>query len=114
MSGSPDRDAGLTEASVSRPEFAGDLGTSGVHAMLFPMGSSGDVHPLIGLGLSLKQRGHRITICTSGYFKELIERVGLDYLELGTKEQFLRLANHQICGIPFAVFPTYFATVLIW
>ena len=53
------------------------------------MGSAGDVHPFLGLALALRDRGHRITFLTVQYFEELIRRHGLDYVEIGTTEQFL-------------------------
>ena len=40
-----------------------------------PVGSSGDVHPFVGLGLALKRRGHSVTLITNGYFQPLAERV---------------------------------------
>ena len=70
-----------------------------------PIGSAGDVHPLVGLATSLKLRGHEVTVLTSGYFNELLERRGLDHVELGTKEDFLRLANDPHLWHPYRAFP---------
>ena len=60
-----------------------------MHYILSPFGSAGDVFPMLGLALALKDRGHPITFLANGYFREAVERYGLDYVELGTKEQFL-------------------------
>ena len=46
--------------------------------LLVPIGSAGDVHPFVGLGLALRRRGHDVTVITSGYFEALLRRVGLD------------------------------------
>ena len=62
--------------------------------LLCPVGSAGDVHPFLGLGETLAQRGHRVQVITSGYFEPTVRRVGLEFLELTTAEEFLRLANH--------------------
>jgi len=54
--------------------------------MLPTLGSSGDVHPFIALGLAMKQRGHRVTVLTNPLFQPLIESQGLEFLPLGTLE----------------------------
>ena len=36
--------------------------------ILLPMGSAGDVHPFLAVGLELKARGHAVTVRTSSYF----------------------------------------------
>ena len=52
--------------------------------MLLPtIGSAGDVHPFIALGLALRARGHRATILTNPYFQPLIEQQGLGFLPVG-------------------------------
>ncbi len=57
-----------------------------LHVMLPTLGSSGDVHPFIALGLALKRRGHRATILTNPLFQALIESQGLQFLALGDLE----------------------------
>ena len=53
--------------------------------LLLPtIGSAGDVHPVIALGLALQRRGHRATVITNPLFQELIEQQGLGFLPLGT------------------------------
>ncbi len=59
-----------------------------------PVGSSGDVHPFLGLALALRARGHELTIATSGYFENLVRRTGLEFVEIGTREEFLAVADH--------------------
>ena len=76
--------------------------------LLFPFGSHGDVHPFVGLAVALRSRGHEVTIIVNGYFRELVERVGLDYIEQGSEEEFLEVANnpdlwHPIRGFPHLV-----------
>jgi rhamnosyltransferase subunit B len=57
-----------------------------LNVMLPTLGSSGDVHPFIALGLAMQQRGHRATVLTNPLFQELIESQGLEFLPLGTLE----------------------------
>ncbi|HLN48521.1 MAG TPA: nucleotide disphospho-sugar-binding domain-containing protein [Steroidobacteraceae bacterium] len=55
-----------------------------LQVLLPTLGSAGDVHPFIALGLALRARGHRATILTNPYFQPLIERLGLHFLPVGT------------------------------
>jgi len=52
--------------------------------LLPTLGSAGDVHPFIGLGLALKARGHRATLLTNPYFRSAIEAQGLGFLAVGS------------------------------
>jgi rhamnosyltransferase subunit B len=63
-------------------------GRKQLHVLLPTIGSAGDVHPFIGLGLALRARGHRATILTNPYFEGLIERQGLGFLPVGTIQDF--------------------------
>ncbi len=59
-----------------------------------PMGSHGDVHPVVGLAVAMKARGHKVAVCTNGYFRSLIEKNQLDYIELGTAQEYLDSTSH--------------------
>ena len=52
--------------------------------LLPTIGSAGDVHPVLALGIALRHRGHRATILTNPIFEELIEAQGLGFLPVGT------------------------------
>src|SRR5437868_3349712 len=58
------------------------------HFLPLPMGSSGDVHPFVALGVALRRRGHRVTVITGAYFEGLIRKAGLEFVGLGTVEEF--------------------------
>jgi rhamnosyltransferase subunit B len=58
-----------------------------LQVILPTIGSSGDVNPVIGLGLALKARGHRITVATNAYFRDQVEDHGLGFVELGTRAE---------------------------
>jgi len=51
------------------------------HVILCTVGSSGDVHPFVGLGRALRQRGYRVTVITAGYFRGLVEQAGLEFVD---------------------------------
>ncbi|MGJ8634230.1 MAG: glycosyltransferase [Luteolibacter sp.] len=58
------------------------------HILLLPFGSAGDVFPFIWLGKMLKARGHRVTMVTACLFADVAEKAGLDFIPLGTEEEF--------------------------
>jgi len=57
-----------------------------LHVLLPTLGSSGDVHPVIALGVALRARMHRATIITNPLFQTLIEEQGLQFLPVGSIE----------------------------
>src|SRR5687768_6199245 len=63
-----------------------------MNVILVPVGSHGDVHPFVGLGIALRGRGHRVTVVSSAYFEPLVRRVGLDMVPLGTSELYREIA----------------------
>ena len=64
------------------------------HFLLVTLGSHGDVHPFVGLGRRLIQRGHRVTLATNEHFRPLAESTGLDFEPVGEEADFLALAKH--------------------
>lgn len=61
-----------------------------MHIVLPTIGSAGDVLPVIGLGIALKARGHRVTVLTSPYFQAMIAQAGLELAPVGTVDDFRR------------------------
>ena len=51
--------------------------------LLPTIGSAGDVHPIIDLGIGLKQRGHRATVVTHPLFEQQIRDAGLEFVPMG-------------------------------
>ena len=50
--------------------------------VLATLGSLGDLHPVIGLALELRRRGHVATIATSEFYRNKIGALGLDFRPL--------------------------------
>ena len=65
-----------------------------MNVLLLTLGSHGDVHPFVGLGIRLRQRGHHVALATNGYFKRLVEHARLEFIECGTAEEYLTLATN--------------------
>jgi UDP:flavonoid glycosyltransferase YjiC (YdhE family) len=55
--------------------------------LLPTIGSAGDVHPVVALGIALQRRGHRATIITNPLFQVLIEGQGIGFLPVGTLDE---------------------------
>ena len=50
---------------------------------ILTIGSRGDVHPYVALGVALRRRGHSVRIVTGRGFGDVVEAAGLDYGEIG-------------------------------
>jgi hypothetical protein len=59
-----------------------------------PVGSSGDVHPYIGIGRALRARGHDVVIVTAGAFRDVCERAGLGFHETISAQIFDVMSKH--------------------
>lgn len=59
-----------------------------MHFLMTAFGSYGDVHPIAGLGRTLHQRGHDVTIVANPHFQSVIEAVGAEFLPLGTLDDY--------------------------
>ena len=62
-----------------------------LRVLLPTIGSSGDVHPVLGLGCALKARGHDVIVVTNGIFSGQVRENGLGFIELGTAEEAERI-----------------------
>src|SRR5262245_38043395 len=51
-------------------------------------GSAGDVFPMLGLALALRERGHDIVFATNGHFESLVRAHGLAFDPLGTEQDY--------------------------
>lgn len=72
---------------IDSPAQAVSAGRS-LDILLIALGSAGDVHPFVGLALELRRRGHNVTLSAIGYFAALARRLGLDFVETGSDEQY--------------------------
>ena len=50
--------------------------------LLATIGSLGDLHPMLALGLELQRRGHRITVASTAFYKEKVEALGIGFRPL--------------------------------
>lgn len=64
------------------------------------IGSAGDVLPFVAIGRALRERGHRVTVLTNGFFRSQVEDAGLDFAALGTADDYLRVLSNPDIGHP--------------
>ena len=65
-----------------------------MHFVLVPFGTAGDVYPYMGIGVGLRKRGHRVTVITHSQFRDLVQRFGLDYVDLNDSASYAETMNH--------------------
>ena len=53
-----------------------------MNILLTTIGSSGEAHPFIGVGRSLRGRGHQVTLITNPHFEAAVKSAGLDFVPL--------------------------------
>ncbi|HSI36272.1 MAG: glycosyltransferase [Phycisphaerae bacterium] len=56
--------------------------------LLTPVGSAGDNFPFIGLGARLAANGHRVAVITNDHFAPLIRACGLEFVSIGTEQEW--------------------------
>ncbi|MDR9893049.1 glycosyltransferase [Aetokthonos hydrillicola Thurmond2011] len=68
--------------------------------VLTTIGSLGDLHPLIAIGLRLRERGHSVVFATIQDYRSLIESLGFefyklrpDYIAMDDPEMIARMMN---------------------
>ena len=92
--------------TTRRPETAG-LGEAAPLDVLLPtIGSAGDVHPVIALGIALQKRGHRATVITNPFFEQQVRDSGLDFAAMGSTDDVEKIILdprlwHPIKGFSF-------------
>jgi rhamnosyltransferase subunit B len=66
-----------------------------MNVLLFALGSHGDVHPFVGIGRRLRERGHCVSVAANDYFRPLVEGAELEFLQLGSAEEYRALATDK-------------------
>ena len=53
------------------------------HFVILCVGTRGDVQPFVALARGLMERGHTVTMCTCGQFREFVESHGIRFVSCG-------------------------------
>ena len=70
--------------------------------VLAPVGTRGDVQPLLALGVALSQAGHGVTFCAAESYAPLVREAGLSYARGGREMETLIRERGESLGNPFA------------
>ncbi len=62
--------------------------------LIIAIGSYGDVLPLLGVAVSLKQRGHAVTFFSNDHFAPHVRRFDLDFVALSSSADYDALTDH--------------------
>ena len=57
-------------------------GSGSKRIVMATLGSLGDLHPTLALALELQARGHRVTIASSGFYRDKVEGLGIGFASL--------------------------------
>ena len=63
-------------------------------------GSTGDVHPFVGLGRELQARGHEVFLLANEEFGGMVQGAGLNWIEDGDAATFHRMLDNPDLGHP--------------
>lgn len=81
--------------------------------LLCAIDSAGDVNPFIAIGQELRKRGHRVVLCTSQYFESHARRAGLEFIGLGTAEDYLLIIEDPKLWEPETGFKVFAERVIL-
>lgn len=59
-----------------------------MRVLMATIGTAGDVHPFIAVGLALRARGHEVVLVASPYFKDRVNAAGLGFWPVGSAEAY--------------------------
>jgi len=65
-----------------------------MHFLMTSVGSSGDVHPYIGIGRELRARGHAVTLLAADPHRGAIERAGLAFASIWSEADYHAVTEH--------------------
>ncbi len=57
--------------------------------LMFAMGSGGDVHPSIGVGKALLERGHEVEIHANPHYEKAVHSAGVAFEGIGSEREYL-------------------------
>jgi rhamnosyltransferase subunit B len=63
--------------------------------LLSTIGTMGDAIPFVEIAAELRRRGHETLLLTNACFQEFAERRGIAFHAIGTREEYLRLAQDK-------------------
>lgn len=56
--------------------------------VIYALGTGGDIDPMVAVGIELTRRGYSVSFLSNDYFQPRIEAAGLEFVSVGTLEQY--------------------------
>jgi rhamnosyltransferase subunit B len=79
--------------------------------LIVAIGSVGDVHPFLAIGMAAARRGHEVIVLTSPAFRGLVEVCRLGFRPIGTEEDYRQAMEDPRLWAPRTSFRTLWALV---
>jgi UDP:flavonoid glycosyltransferase YjiC (YdhE family) len=67
-------------------------------------GSYGDLNPCLAIALGLRERGHHVLFITTEFYAPLMNRLGLEFVSILSRQEHLRISSHPDFNHPFRSF----------
>ena len=77
------------------------------HVLIATVGSVGDMHPLLGMGMALQGQGHGVCFAANPVHAERVRACGLPYRALGSKAGFEATADNPALWDPRTAMPVF-------
>ena len=84
-----------------------------MNILVSTLGSYGDVYPFVGLSVQLIRRGHNVTFLTNPFFEKLARKYNLNFVPIGTRQQYEEFSNHPSLFDPRKSLSVFFKTLII-
>lgn len=65
-----------------------------MRVLVASLGSYGDVFPMVAIAARLRARGYNATLFANAHFRSLAQKQGLEFVPLGTEEEYRCFADH--------------------
>jgi len=65
-----------------------------MNALVAALGSYGDVFPMVAIAARLRASHYNVTLLANAHFHSLAQKQGLEFVSLGTEEEYRRFADH--------------------
>lgn len=66
-----------------------------MHSLLTALGSYGDVHPMVGLGVAMRRRGHEVQVVTNPHFADVVRDAGLEFVGVGEADDYEQITWNE-------------------
>lgn len=76
-----------------------------VKAIVIGLGSAGDVHPNVGLAMTLRSRGAEVLFVATEVFRPLAERAGVNFVGIGSEDEYRAAISDPDLWHPVRSFP---------